>query len=206
MNALADLLVRPGDEEFERYCAGWNTRIVHRPDYIVAARTPEHVEEAVHFAAERRLPIRVQTTGHGALAACAGGLLIDCSGIAGIEIDPSRQSALVGPGTRWQDLLDAAQEHGVAGLAGSAGRVGVVGYALGGGAGWLARGYGLCSDKIEAAEITTADGVRRWVSAEAEPELLWGLRGGGANFGVVTSMRLQLVPTPTIYAYSAHTN
>ena len=200
MNAISDILIHPGDGEFDRYLTGWNTRIVHRPDYIVAARTPEQIEDAVRFAAERRLPIHVQSTGHGALAVCTGGLLIDCSGIAGIEIDSSRKSALVGPGTRWQDLLNAAQKHGLAGLAGSAGRVGVVGYALGGGAGWLARGYGLCSDKIEEVEIVTADGARRWVSAEAEPELLWALRGGGANFGVVTSMRLQLVPTPTIYA------
>jgi len=200
MNALADCLIRPEDEEFDRRCSGWNTRIVHRPDYVIAARTPEHVEEAVRFAAQRRLPIRVHATGHGALAACVGGLLIDTSGIAGVEIDPSRKSALVGAGVRWQELLDAAQEHDLAGLAGSGSTVGVVGYALGGGAGWLARRYGLCSDRIEAAEVTTADGVRRWVSAEAEPDLLWALRGGGANFGVVTALRLQLVPAATVYA------
>jgi hypothetical protein len=107
---------------------------------------------------------------------------------------------VIGAGVRWQEVLDTAQVHDLAGLAGSASPVGVVGYALGGGAGWLARRYGLCSDMIEAAEVTTSDGVRRWVSPDSEPDLLWALRGGGSNFGVVTALRLGLVPAPIVYA------
>ena len=197
---LAGVLLRPDDEGFRPRCSGWNTRIVHRPDYVVAASNPEHVQEAVRFAAARGMPIRVQATGHGALAAYDGGLLIDTSGLGGVAIDPGKQCAEVGAGVRWQELLDVAQGHGLAGLSGSAAFVGVVGYALGGGAGWLARRYGLCSDAIEAAEVTTVDGAQRWVSAESEPDLLWALRGGGGNFGVVTALRLRLVPAPVVYA------
>jgi FAD/FMN-containing dehydrogenase len=200
MTVLAGNLLRPGDEEYARLCSGWNTRVVHRPEYAVAARSPQHVQDAVRFAVDRELPIRVQSTGHGVLAASNGGMLIDTSGIGGVRIDPVRQIAEIGASVRWQELLDAAQEHDLAGLAGSASPVGVVGYALGGGAGWLARRYGLCSDTIDAAEVVTVDGNRRWVSADAEPDLLWALKGGGGNFGVVTRLRLRLVSQPMVFA------
>ena len=200
MTALTGNLLRPGDEEYARLCSGWNTRVVHRPEYAVAAPSPEHVQDAVRFAAERKLPIRVQSTGHGVLAASKGGVLIDTSGIGGVRVDPARQVAEIGAGVRWQELLDVAQGHGFAGLAGSASPVGVVGYALGGGNGWLARRYGLCSDMIDAAEVVTVDGNRRWVSADAEPDLLWALKGGGGNFGVVTTLRLRLIAQPMVCA------
>ena len=172
MPPLSDSLFRPGTEEYARLCCGWNTRVLHKPEYAIAAQSPEQVQDAVRFAADRGLPIRVQSTGHGVLAASNGGMLIDTSGIGGVRIDPSHQIAEIGAGVRWQELLDIAQGHGLAGLAGSASPVGVVGYALGGGAGWLARRYGLCSDMIDAAEVVTVDGNRRWVSADAEPDLL----------------------------------
>src|SRR5262245_51354069 len=200
MTVLTGNLLRPGDEEYARLCCGWNTRVVHRPEYCVAAKSPEHVQAAVRLAAERRLPIRVQSTGHGVLAASIGGMLIDTSRLGGVRVDPVRQIAEIGAGVRWQELLDVAHAHGLAGLAGSASPVGVVGYALGGGSGWLARRYGLCSDMIDAAEVVTVDGNRRWVSANAEPDLLWALKGGGGNFGVVTTMRLRLVAQPMVYA------
>lgn len=193
-------LFRVGDQEYTRLCSGWNTRVVHRPEYCVAAQSPEDVQNAVQLAAERRLPIRVQSTGHGVLAASTAGVLIDTSGIGGVRIDPVRQIAEIGAGVRWQELLDATQKYDLAGLAGSASPVGVVGYALGGGAGWLARRYGLCSDMIDAAEVVTIDGKRRWVSDDAEPDLLWALKGGGGNFGVVTTLRLRLVAQPMVYA------
>ena len=174
MSRFTNVLFNRDHSEYARYCTGWNKRIVHRPDFVAAASDGQHVEDAVRFAVERNLPIRVQSTGHGALAAYEGGLLIDTSAIGGIEINPERRIATLGAGIRWQQLLDAAQPFGLAGLAGSSGGVGVVGYALGGGAGWLARRHGLCSDMIEAAEITTADGVRRWVDAESDSDLLWG--------------------------------
>ena len=193
MTTLAGHLFRRGDEAYVRLCSGWNTRVVHRPEYAVATVSPRHVQDAVQFAADRGLPIRVQSTGHGVLSASNGGVLIDTSGIGAVRVDPALQMAEIGAGVRWQELLDVAQRHGLAGLAGSASPVGVVGYALGGGNGWLARRYGLCSDMIDAAEVVTVDGNRRWVSADAEPDLLWALKGGGGNFGVVTTLRLRLV-------------
>ncbi len=200
MLPFTEVLFHQDHPEFSRYCRGWNKRIVHRPDFVVAAGDAQHVQDAVRFAVERDLPIRVQATGHGALGAYQGGVLIDTSAIGGVEIDPVRRTAVLGAGVRWQELLDAAQPMDLAGLAGSASPVGVVGYALGGGAGWLARRYGLCSDMIDAAEVTTADGIRRWIDAEVDPELLWGLRGGGSNFGIVSALRLRLVPNPIVYA------
>src|SRR4029453_893276 len=133
VKSFSEVLFRPNDKEFAPRCSGWNTRIVHRPEYVVAAQTSDHVQDAVRFAAERSLHIRVQATGHGALAACEGGVLIDTSGIGGVAIDPSKRSAVIGAGVRWQEVLDTAQVHDLAGLAGSASPVGVVGYALGGG-------------------------------------------------------------------------
>ena len=200
MTTLAGHLFRRGDEAYVRLCSGWNTRVVHQPEYAVAALSPRHVQDAVQFAADRGLPIRVQSTGHGVLSASNGGVLIDTSGIGAVRVDPTLQMAEIGAGVRWQELLDVAQRHGLAGLAGSASPVGVVGYALGGGNGWLARRYGLCSDMIDAAEVVTVDGNRRWVSADAEPDLLWALKGGGGNFGVVTTLRLRLVAQPMVCA------
>ncbi len=199
-NVLADVMLGPADGDFASRCSGWNTRIVHRPDYIVVAQTPGHVQEAVRFAAGRGMPIYVQSTGHGALAPCDGGVLIDTSGIGGVEIDVSQRLATVAQEYGGKSYSMPAQIHGLAGLSGSGSSVGVVGYAVGGGSGWLFRRYGLCSDTIEAAEITTADGVQRWVNPETEPDLLWALRGGGGNFGVVTTLQLRLVPAPTVYA------
>ncbi len=192
--------LRPGDGEYIRRCSGWNARIVHRPDYVFTVQTSADVQLAVRFAAERHLSIRVQATGHGALDSYDGGVLIDTSGLGGVKVGAQQQVALLGAGVCWKELLDAAGAHGLAGLSGSSNGVGVVGFSLGGGSGWLSRGYGLSSDMIEAAEITTADGAQRWVDAESEPELLSALRGGGGNFGVVSSLRLRLVPLSSVYA------
>src|SRR5262245_42591003 len=98
MTALAGHLFRLGDEAYARLCSGWNTRVVHRPEYAVAAQSPEHVQAAVRFAADRGLPIRVQSTGHGVLSASNGGVLIDTSRIGGVRIDPARQIAEIGAG------------------------------------------------------------------------------------------------------------
>jgi FAD/FMN-containing dehydrogenase len=121
MNSFADVLLSGDHSEFARYCSIWNRRIVHRPDFVVAASNGQHVQDAVRFAAERNLPIRVQSTGHGALAAYEGGVLIDTSAIGGVEIDADRRIATLGAGVQWQQLLDAAQPVGLAGLAGSSG-------------------------------------------------------------------------------------
>ncbi|MGH3735061.1 MAG: FAD-binding oxidoreductase [Micromonosporaceae bacterium] len=203
MTALGSLgarLVRPGDPDYPRLTTGWNTRIGHRPDLVVAATGPDDVVAAVRYAADRDLPVRVQATGHGALARCEGGLLIHTGDWTGVRVDPATRTAEVVGGTRWGQVLDAIGEHGLAALSGSASFVGVIGYAIGGGAGWLARRHGLCSDRITAAELVTPDGERRWVDADHEPELWRAVRGGYGNAGVVTALRLGLVPVSEVYA------
>lgn len=185
---------------YDEVCTGWNSRIRHRPEVVIAPADAADVQAAVRFAAELSLPVRVQSTGHGALAPAEGGLLIDTSGLTGIRLDPVARTAEIGAGIRWQELLEAAHPHGLAGLSGSSGNVGVTGYALTGGSGWLARKYGLCADTILAAEIVTANGRLRWVDADREPELWQAVRGGGPNVGVVTKLRLRLFEVPRVYA------
>ncbi|MGH3715572.1 MAG: FAD-binding oxidoreductase [Micromonosporaceae bacterium] len=200
MRNLRGPVFRPGDPGYDRLTTGWNTRIRHTPALVVAAADAADVATAVRYAADHDLPVRAQATGHGALAAASDGLLIHTGDFTGVRVEPGRRTAEVVGGTHWQQLLDAADGHGLAGLSGSASFVGVIGYAIGGGAGWLARRYGLCADTIEAAELVTADGVRRWVDADHEPELWRAVRGGYSTAGIVTALRLRLVPVPRVYA------
>ncbi|MBP2473954.1 FAD/FMN-containing dehydrogenase [Crossiella equi] len=197
---LAGRIVTRDTPRYDEVCGGWNSRVRHRPEVAVTPGDAADIQAAVRFAAELNLPVRVQCTGHGALAPAEGGLLIDTGGLSGIRVDPVARTAEVGAGVRWRELLDAAHPHGLAGLSGSSGNVGVVGYTLGGGSGWLARKHGLASETVLAAEVVTANGRLRWVDADREPELWWALRGGGPNVGVVTKLRLRLVEVPSVFA------
>jgi FAD binding domain/Berberine and berberine like len=111
-----------------------------------------------------------------------------------VSVDPTRRTARIGAGARWQDVIGATTPHGLAPLNGSSPHVGAVGYILGGGVGLLGRRYGYAADHVRWIEVVTADGVLRQVTADAEPDLFWALRGAGANFGVVTSMEVDLFP------------
>ncbi|GAA4207052.1 FAD-binding oxidoreductase [Actinocatenispora rupis] len=189
---------RPGDPGYDELCSGWNSRVRHRPDLAVAATDPADVAAAVRLAGAFGLSVRVQGTGHGALLPQYGGVLV-ATRIGGATVDPAGRTVTVGAGTRWQDVLAAAAPYGLAGLTPPAPSVGVTGYALGGGAGWFARRYGLCSDSVLAAEVVTADGRIRWVDGDSEPELFRGLRGADDNLGIVTRLRLRLFPIAEIY-------
>ncbi|MFI6324525.1 FAD-binding oxidoreductase [Nonomuraea sp. NPDC050556] len=192
-----DGLVRPGDADYAALCAAWNVAVEHQPAYVVAAESAEQVRDAVAFAAANGLRVRVQGTGHGAISPATGDeLLISTARLNDVLIDPETSSALVGAGAKWRAVIDAAFPHGLAPLVGSASDVGVAGYSLGGGMGFLCRKYGLASDAIMEAHVVTGDGELVW----ADEELLWALRGGGPNFGVVTALRTRLVPAAQIYA------
>jgi hypothetical protein len=117
----------------------------------------------------------------------------------GVHIDPERRFARVQAGVKWIQVMEAAAEYGLAGLCGSSSDVGVVGYTLGGGMGSLARLHGFAADHVTAAEIVTADGALRRVTADSEPELFWAVRGGKGNFGVVTALEFELVPVPSLF-------
>jgi FAD binding domain len=118
----------------------------------------------------------------------------------GVEIDPERRIARVEAGVIWEQVTEAAAQHGLSPLAGSSPDVGVVGYSLGGGIGWLARKHGLQTNAITAVEIVTPDGLLRRVDDEHDPELFWALRGGNGNYGIVTALEFRLFPVTEVYA------
>jgi FAD/FMN-containing dehydrogenase len=189
----------PGDSGYDNERAGFQLSGAHRPEVIVGAVSAADVRAAVEFAAVRGLPVTVQATGHGFAGPTTGGVLISTRRMSGVRIDPGASTAWVEAGVRWQQVIDAAAGHGLAPLSGSLPEVGVVSYSLGGGIGLLARRYGYAADHVRRLELVTADGRLRMVTAESEPELFWALRGGGGNFGVVTSMEIGLVPVARLY-------
>lgn len=188
---------RPGADEYEREIAGFQTAYRHRPAVVVAARHTEDVRAAVEFAARYELPVAVQATGHGLSVAADGGVLISTRGMTGIEIDPVAASARIGAGVRAGALIEAAARYGLAPLNGSSPSVGVVGYVLGGGVGLLARKYGYAADRVRAIEFVTADGRVR--TLRPGDELFGAVLGSGGNFGVVTTLELDLVPVIGVY-------
>jgi hypothetical protein len=192
-------MLRPGDPGFDDELAGFQTAYRHRPALIVVARSAEDVAAAVRHAAAHELPVAVQATGHGMLAAVEGGMLITVGRMNGVEVDPEARTARVEAGTTWEAVVDAAGKHGLAPLSGSAPGVGVVGYTLGGGLGLLSRRYGYAADHVRALDVVTADAARRHVTAETDAELFWALRGAGAGLAVVTGMEIDLVPVARIY-------
>ncbi|MBA0052735.1 FAD-binding oxidoreductase [Streptomyces sp. AJS327] len=189
----------PGDPAYEAERSGFQTRRRHRPDVIVGATGVADVRAAVGYAAARRLPVAVQATGHGLAVPADGGVLVTTGRMTGLRIDPVARTAWVAAGVSSGDLVRAAARHGLAPLSGSFPGTGVVGYTLAGGFGLLARQFGYAADRVRRIELVTADGVRREASPHREPELFWGLRGGGGNFGVVTGMEVELLPLERVF-------
>ncbi|WP_433303518.1 FAD-binding oxidoreductase [Actinoplanes sp. CA-030573] len=191
---------RPGDPGYDEHRLGWNRTFDSRPALIVTAASTADVRDAVRAAREHDLPLAVQATGHGAVAPADGALLLKTTALTGIAIDPRRRLARVGPGAVWAGVNRAAAAHGLAGLAGRCGTVGVTGYLLGGGQSWLSRTFGFAADSIVAADVVTADGVALTATAREHPDLFWALRGGGGNFGVVTSLTFRLRPVRRVFS------
>lgn len=170
---------------------------------VVEATAPADIRAAVNLAADRELPFAVEGTGHGTLARPDTGVLLKTGLMDQVRIDPVRQVAVVGPGTRWSQVIEAAAPYGLAPLSGNTPSVGVAGFTLGGGVGWLARKYGFAADSLLRADVVTADGQLRVASASENPDLFWALRGAGANFGVVTSLAFRLYPAAVVYGGKA---
>lgn len=169
-----------------------------QPDVVVRARTTGDIRRAVERAAVLGMPVTVQATGHGYTYPVASGVLIDTSGMRGVDIDPEAGTARVQAGARWADVYAGAERFGLAGLGGSSSDVGVVGFSVGGGFPVVGRTYGFASDRIRSAELITGDGTLRIVD-DGEPDLLWALRGGKANVGIVASMTIELVHLHRIF-------
>jgi len=194
------LVYAPGDASYESEAAAFNLATRHTPDLVLAAVNADDVVAAVKWASARNMSISVQSTGHGAANAITDGLLISTRYMLELSIDPEEQSARVGAGIRWRDVLRAAAPHGLTGLHGSTTDVGVVGYTLGGGLPLLGRKYGFASDHVLAFDLVTPDGELRRVDAVSEPRLFSLLRGGKGNFGIVTAMEFSLFPAGQLYA------
>lgn len=192
-----------GDEAYDEARKVWNATIDRRPALIARCLTDADVQAAVRFAAEHRMLLSVRGGGHhiAGNAVAEGGLMIDLSGMREIGIDAARQTARVGAGALLGDFDREAQRHGLATPLGINSTTGVAGLTLGGGFGWLTRRHGMTIDNLLSATVVTADGAVRTVSGTSEPDLFWALRGGGGNFGVVSSFEFQLHPVgPEVHA------
>ncbi|SFF65361.1 FAD-binding oxidoreductase [Blastococcus tunisiensis] len=189
-----------GDDGLAAEVATWNVAVQHTPAVAVGATCAADVAAAVSWAVAHDLRVAVQATGHGPVRNAAGSLMVTTRRMQGVQIDPERRTARVEAGVKWARVLEAAAEFGLAGLCGSSSDVGVVGYTLGGGMGSLGRQYGFAADHVHAVEIVTADGRLRRLTADAEPELFWAVRGGKGNLGIVTALEIELVPVTGLYA------
>jgi FAD/FMN-containing dehydrogenase len=192
----------PDDDGFQEEIAGHQTALQHAPDVVVGAVDAGDVAVAVEYAVANDLPLGVQATGHGMSVGLPGGVLINTRRMDGLRIDPESRTASLAAGVRWGQVIEAAAPHGLAPLNGSGPSIGAVSYTLGGGIGLLSRKYGFAADHVRGIEVVTADGRVRQVSAEQEPDLFWALRGGRANFGIVTAMEVDLVPVRRLYGGS----
>jgi FAD/FMN-containing dehydrogenase len=195
-------LVLPGDEPWDEARRAWNLAVDQQPAAVALPDTVDDVVAIVDFAREHGLRVAPQGTGHnaGPLGWLDETILLKTSRMRRVEIDPESRRARVEAGVLWMEVTGPAAEHGLAALAGSSPDVGVVGYSLGGGVSWLSRKLGLAANSVTAIELVTADGRHVRTDADHEPELFWALRGGGGNFGVVTSIDFRLYPIAEVYA------
>ena len=194
--SLTGELLSPVDGSYDQARKVFNGVIDKRPALIVRCAGVADVQQAVNFARDHDLLVSVRSGGHNVAgkAVCDGGLVIDLTMMRSVRVDAVNRTALVEGGATLRDLDHQTQAFGLATTAGVVGTTGVAGLTLGGGVGWLARKYGLSCDNLLSVELVTADGQHLKASAEENADLFWGVRGGGGNFGIVTSFQFQLHP------------
>lgn len=194
--------VAPGESGYDEARSVWNGMIDKRPALIARCANTADVVAAVTFARTHGLGVAVRGGGHSAagLAVADGALVIDLTGMRQVNVDPAARVARAQGGTTWGDFDRATTAHGLAATGGAISTTGIGGLTLGGGIGWLMRSRGLACDNLIAAEVVTADGSIVRTSESENPELLWGLRGGGGNFGVVTEFTFRLHPIGQVLA------
>jgi FAD/FMN-containing dehydrogenase len=189
-------LLRPGDAEYEEARQLWNGVIDRRPALIVRAADEADVIDSVNFARENDLLLAVRGGGHNVAgtASADGGLVVDLSAMKDIEVDPDRRTVRAGAGVTIGELDAETQRHGLATPMGVVSETGIAGLTLNGGMGWLRRKHGTSSDNLVSVDVVTADGRSLTASEDENADLFWGIRGGGGNFGVVTSFEYRLHP------------
>jgi len=198
---LRGTVIQPHDAAYERARRVNNFLIDRHPRLIVQCRDTADVMSAVTFAREQGLEIAIRGGGHNVAgnAVCDDGLVIDLSKMRSVQVDPARRVARVAGGCVWKDVDHATHAFGLATPGGIISSTGVAGLTLGGGIGYLNRQYGLTCDNLLAVDLVTAEGKFIKASSTEHPDLFWAVRGGGGNFGVVTSFEFQLHPVDLIY-------
>jgi FAD/FMN-containing dehydrogenase len=198
---LRGSLLTPADQNYDVARSVWNGMIDKRPALIAQCSATADVVACMEFARAENVPISVRGGGHSfaGKAVCEGGLMIDLSGMKSLEIDTSRRTARAQTGLKLGEFDRETQRHGLATPLGVATTTGISGLTLGGGYGWLVGKHGLACDNVTWIEVVTADGKTLECSAEQNPELFWGMRGAGANFGVATQIAYRLHPVTTIF-------
>lgn len=189
-------VLSPADPGYDDARKIWNGAIDRYPAVIVRCRGVADIIAALRFARERDLLVAVRGGGHNVAgtAICDGGLVIDLSQMKGIRVDPARHLARAEPGVLWGEFDRESQQFGLATTGGIVTHTGIAGLTVGGGIGWLMRKYGLTIDNLVSVDIVTADGELVTASTDENADLFWGVRGGGGNFGIVTSFEYRLHP------------
>jgi FAD/FMN-containing dehydrogenase len=201
--SLRGPVLAPGDDGYDAARAIWNGAIDRRPACVARCTGVADVVAAVLFARERDLLVAVRSGGHGVAghAVCDGGLVLDLSPLKGIRVDPVARTARAEAGVLWGELDRETQLHGLATVGGIVTHTGIAGLTLGGGLGWLMRKHGATVDNLLSVDLVTAEGELLTASEDDNPDLFWGIRGGGGNFGVVTAFEYRLHPVgPTVLA------
>ena len=199
-------LLRPGEEGYDPARRVWNGAIDRRPALIARCAGADDVVTAVRFARAENLLVSVRGGGHSIAghAVWDGGLMIDLSLMKAVRVDPQARTVRAAGGLLWAELDRATQPFGLATTGGIISHTGIGGLTLGGGLGHLMRKHGLTIDNLIAVDLVTADGDQLHVDADTQPELFWGLRGGGGNFGIATAFEFRLHPVgPLVLAVTA---
>ncbi|HEY3557411.1 MAG TPA: FAD-binding oxidoreductase [Kribbella sp.] len=198
LEELTGRLVTPDSPDWEQVRRGWNLSVDQRPAAVVQAAGPGDVEQVIRYAGTHGLKVAAQAGGHGATRELDGTIVVRTDALDELTVDRAARTARVGAGVRWGALQEALDGTGLTGLPGSSANVSVVGYCTNGGFSWFSRPYGTGAASLRAVELVDAAGDRRWIDDAAEPDLMWAVRGGGGNFGVVTAAVVDLHPAPAI--------